>query len=663
MRLSFLIYLCLAAYLTAGAADRPELKRFTPVPENEPIPTIDFFRPPRFNDPELSPSGSHFAATLSQDDGVQDLIVCEIASKKRTITSAGLFKGNRLNIEEPHWMGDRNLIFYVSLGGVRRFGLYSCSIDNAKHPEILVRTSYASLLSIPNKTPLNPYVCIDFDWYGEAEDSRVLQIDGEHSNLQGAGLGSTTILASTLNRLPTPERDTFNTYMANREGAPSIALNVKEGKESLYRFENNKWIPCPLSVEDWDVVGPADDDNEIVVAGAEAAGAPRALHTANIKTGKILSKLHSDKEYDLQSASLVQRRSDGRVMGLCYHRKTLTYVWFDPEYKALHEGLQQAFPQMDVYLTDTDLAGKRILFAVASSTQPTKFYLLDKATGTIAPLGETRPWIDPKRMRPKHPLSFVGRDGVLIDAYLTLPQGADQKSLPPLVVIPHSSHRGRDTMKWDALVQFLASRGYAVLQVNYRGSWGYDLRWPKDERWAFHKMSHDVTDAVNYLIQQGAADRNKIGLLGGEFGAQIALSAITDDPTLYKCAITVSGIFDWNRYMKEARRYDYTNDRYNFLRYHLGDPAKEKAKFEAMSPLLRVGRIVSPMLVIYGTSDRVSGGDQGYRLANALKGAKVPYESLMLDDYGPNFTLLGFQLKWVEAVDAFLAKNLPVTKR
>jgi dipeptidyl aminopeptidase/acylaminoacyl peptidase len=207
-------------------------------------------------------------------------------------------------------------------------------------------------------------------------------------------------------------------------------------------------------------------------------------------------------------------------------------------------------------------------------------------------------------------------------------------------------------------VQFLASRGYAVFQPNYRGSMGTAWRFPEEDMWAFRKMHNDVTDGVKTVLKTGLIDANRLAIMGGSFGGYLALSGAVHEPGLYRCAITIAGVFDWERVMKQAKGNVYLRGQYGVLKRELGDPKTHQEKFEELSPIYRVNQIKIPIFVAHGKEDPVASVAQSKDLLKQLKKFGVAYEKQIERGEGHGFHQLEHNVELYTALEAFLGKHL-----
>jgi dipeptidyl aminopeptidase/acylaminoacyl peptidase len=224
--------------------------------------------------------------------------------------------------------------------------------------------------------------------------------------------------------------------------------------------------------------------------------------------------------------------------------------------------------------------------------------------------------------------------------------------------MPHGGPQTRDVWGYDPDVQFLANRGYAVLQVDYRGSTGYgDGFFKQGLRQVGTGMQHDITDGVRWVIRQGIADEKRIGIMGGSFGGYSALMGLALEPDLYCCGISIAGVTDWVELIKEKA--DMFPQSYAYNLSLVGDPKKDNAALNAISPVHLVDRLRVPLLIIHGQDDPAVPYTQARLLVSALQKAGKPYE--LLSRYNEQHGLRDFnnRVEMYRQVEAFLQKHLP----
>jgi dipeptidyl aminopeptidase/acylaminoacyl peptidase len=348
----------------------------------------------------------------------------------------------------------------------------------------------------------------------------------------------------------------------------------------------------------------------------------------------------------------------GAISGIDLYRGKFGTIWFDSDCATTQAQLNKVFPGMTVELLDGHSTRNRIIVGTSSDRSPAAYYFFDRSKVELQPIMDIAPGIPVERMRPKQSMTFKARDGCAVDCYLTLPENAARKKPLPLVVLVHGGPSARDEWEWDPEVQFLASRGYAVFQPNYRGSTGYDWRFPVGDDWKFRKMHQDVTDGVRQLLQSDWFDPQRAAIMGGSFGGYLAVCGAAYEPGLYRCAITEAGVFDWTLMMNAARREQRESLRYEVLRRFLGDPKQSQAEFAEISPLDHIDQVKIPVLIAHGRSDPVVSVEQSKRLIAELKRRKVPCEVLIKSGEGHGMSRLDDRVELYTMVEAFLARNL-----
>jgi dipeptidyl aminopeptidase/acylaminoacyl peptidase len=259
-------------------------------------------------------------------------------------------------------------------------------------------------------------------------------------------------------------------------------------------------------------------------------------------------------------------------------------------------------------------------------------------------------------MSEMHPIKYTSRDGLTINGYLTLPKGKIPKNLP-VVVNPHGGPWARDEWGYNPEIQLMASRGYAILQMNFRSSTGYGREfWEKGfKKWG-DTMQNDITDGVNYLIEQGIANPKRIAIYGGSYGGYATLAGVTYTPDLYACAIDYVGVSNLFSFMKTIPPYwePYLKMMYEMV----GNPDEEKERMHKYSPVFHVDKIKAPLFVVQGANDPRVNIDEADQIVKALRnnGIEVPY--LVKYNEGHGFGNQENQFEFYKAMIGFLGKYL-----
>lgn len=332
----------------------------------------------------------------------------------------------------------------------------------------------------------------------------------------------------------------------------------------------------------------------------------------------------------------------------------------DDQVAADLERLRAALPDGDVLVTSSTTDMRRHLISVNRDVDPGSVYTYDRETGDVELLYRSRPELPSEHLAPMKPIRYTARDGLEIPAYLTLPKGVEAKGLP-VVVHPHGGPWSRDRWGYDGFAQYLANRGYAVLQPNFRSSTGYGKAFLNrgNRTWGIGAMQHDITDGVQHLIDQGIADPERICIFGGSYGGYATLAGVTFTPDLYACGIPyvapsslitlIESFPDYWRPFLEGSWYR-----------RVGDPevAEDRVDLQARSPLFHVDQIKVPLLVVHGANDPRVKQHESDQIVVALRDKGHAVEYVVAPDEGHGFRAPENNLALAVAMERFLAKHI-----
>lgn len=414
----------------------------------------------------------------------------------------------------------------------------------------------------------------------------------------------------------------------------------------------------------WQEIWGVDDvaDRRLYYGYSEAADAIY-FH----RDGKLWSrKLNDGAEAVIGSTSgqpsltLVFDPYTDALLGLSTGAERPSVEWLDADVGAAHGTLSRAFRGKDVTLASWSKDRTRYVARVAAPASPPVWYLFDRARKEISPIGEEYPELNGVALGSTRWLTYKARDGLEIGAYLTLPPNLSEGAKPPLVVLPHGGPKSRDTYDFDYLVQFLATRGYAVLQPQFRGSWGFGREFEQAGRGEWGgKMQTDLQDGVAAIGALGLADSGRTCIVGASFGGYAALAGAALYPDAYRCAASIAGISDLGQLLiEEARTYGREGETLDELRKDLG--AWGGGKLTQFSPARNAAAVKAPVLLIHGDKDTVVLPAQSELMADRLKAAGKDVQFILLPDENHYLTKTANRVRTLEALEAFLAKNLPV---
>lgn len=363
------------------------------------------------------------------------------------------------------------------------------------------------------------------------------------------------------------------------------------------------------------------------------------------------SLIYSPKTKDV--VGVYNGEADGRIYysGAYYGETDIRRIYWNEDYRRFQEAVDRALPDTANYLTDFSEDEKHYIVFSTSGKTPGKYYLGNFEKGTLELIADSYPQLDGMLQGSKKLISYTAQDGKTIKGYLTLPANDTPSSPGPAVIFPHWGPMNRDFTDFDYWADYFASKGIVVLKPIYRGSSVYGKEFGMEALQSFESMENDLTDAVNWLIDQKLADPSRIVIAGRGFGGYAALIGATKTPDLFRCAISFAGISDLPTTLDSTAR------SFNFLvlREQLGS---NKKLLEAASPLRHADKIKIPILMGHGDEDRIIPVKQSQIMAKKLKKKKKIFNYIELEKGNHSLDLQGNRHRFFEAMDEFLNKYL-----
>ncbi len=386
-----------------------------------------------------------------------------------------------------------------------------------------------------------------------------------------------------------------------------------------------------------------------------------AIFTYDLISGKLSAKpLMSMSDFDFNGSFVVGGK---KILGFHYQADEDMTFWFDDHMKALQKSIDVMLPATANRISVAPRPQTPFVLVTSySDVQPPLTLLYNTYTKVLTKVGVTYGKIDPARMGHKEMVRYPARDGLPIPAYLTLPPGEARKNLPMVVLVHGGPYVRGVTWGWSPESQFLASRGYAVLEPEYRGSTGFGSKhfragW---KQWGL-AMQNDIADGAKWAIAQGIVDPRRICISGGSYGGYAALMGLINDPDLFKCGIDWAGVTDfkllydsgwryWSDISEEAKQYNQP--------VLVGDLEKDAAQFKATSPLLQAARLKQPVLLAYGGRDMRVPLVHGLALRDAVTTTNPNVEWVVYEDEGHGWASLENRLDFWGRVEKFLHKYI-----
>jgi len=352
-----------------------------------------------------------------------------------------------------------------------------------------------------------------------------------------------------------------------------------------------------------------------------------------------------------------QLSEDGKsIAGVFFTDDRQRVKWFSPEAEGLQKEIDLQFPDRSNWVSSSSKDRLKHLVWSGAADNPGAFYYYDRPSRVMTRIAAQFPALENRTLAPMKAITYRARDGLEVPGYLTLPPGRPAKGLP-LVLLPHGGPHARDEWGYDAYVQFLANRGYAVLQPNFRGSSGYgrDHLAKGYGQWGL-QMQDDLSDGVRWLVAEGTVDPKRVCIMGSSYGGYAAMMGAITTPDLYRCAISFAGVSDVNGWLK-AHRGDVLPKRYKRWRQKV--QGEVEVDLKAVSPLYRASEVAVPLLLVHGTDDQNVPFSQAELMAAALKKANRNYQFVPMKGVGHGFDKAVDQAIYLKAVEEFLATYNP----
>lgn len=618
-----------------------------------------FVKKDRFDTIKISPTGEYYAATVPLEDKTALVIM-----RRAGNTLTGTFVlGRNTHVEDFWWVNPDRVLISIS----EKFGLldeplltgeiYAMNADGGQ-ADILVgqRVQGAGL-----GTRVQPK---------KVERIAAFLVDGlvaDHKNVIIAVSpfsGDPYTRAEKMDvytgrRLPVARAPVRNArFTTDNKGVIRFAhgagidlvnkLYYRDGNGAEWRLINDEAVSKRVEIP----IGFSADDG-IAYLRIEQDQGPDAIVAMAVAGGQRKPVLRDDNTDPLR---ILYKPGTAVPVGAMYmDGKPRTAFFDDASSEArLYRSLEAAFPGQSPFITSSTADGRLTLLQVASDRNPGDFFVFDTVAKKAEHVISRRDWFDPEQMAEVRPVALQARDGLPLAGYLTIPKGSDGRNLP-MVVMPHGGPYGiHDVWQFDTDSQLLAAAGYAVLQVNFRGSGNHGRAFTHAgaRQWG-GAMQDDVTDATRWAIQQGVADPRRICIHGGSYGAYSALMGVVREPELYRCAGGYVGVYDLPT-MHTHGDIQQRGSGETYLREWIG----ERSALGAVSPTRMADRIKVPVFLAAGGEDKRAPIEHSRMMEKALKSAGVPVETLYFPTEGHGFYVEANRKAYYTRLLAFLANNL-----
>jgi dipeptidyl aminopeptidase/acylaminoacyl peptidase len=630
------------------------------------IPVEQFTRSADFSRARLSPDG-RYIASIQEVNNHPWLVIFDLETKKSARINPGTTRSGLVKeVGSFRWISNKRISFVTTVfDGTGFTGVTAVDCDGQRW------VPFAGYDADPNDpTPLVSREII----HSFADDNQsVLMID---RGVMGDDSSPDVVRVSTLTRsVRTVVKNPGNviSWVTDRSGVVRLGI-TRDGMRFgvIYReTEEAKWRAIPMKDEKYGTITPLgfDADGRRLLVLGDNAEKRRAVYYFDPEEAKVGDVVASHPQFDIipergspsvdgvSLAGPVSSELAEGVIGIRYITDGPRMLWFDPGFAELQKTLDRLLPDTVNLIISRSQDERRFLVMAFSDRNPGQYFLVDLKgeKPMLGRLADRMTNYPVAAMVPMFPVQYPARDGETIHGYLTLPAGERRSGLP-MIIMPHGGPFVRDIWQCNPLVQFLANRGYAVLQMNFRGSPGYGTEfYNKGKKEIGRGMQDDIEDGTRWAIAKGFADPARVAIVGASYGGYAALFALGHNPELYRCGVSMAGVTDWSDIIKERKGEEYRYA-YQHFREWIGDP---KLEFLAeASPVNFAAKITAPVFIVQGKEDRTVPPKQARKMIDALKKAGRPPQELFVGGEGHGFREEKNRAKLYTEIEKFLAANM-----
>ena len=604
----------------------------------------DFFRNAESSSYRLSPDGHNLAYLAPYCDRM-NLFVRSIAADGQLGEPIRLTSETDRSLGGYLWADNERLIYAKDEGGDENYHLFGIRRDGSDERDY---TNFPGVRAgIIDDLPEVPgQILIEMNRRNpEAFDPYRLDLD----------TGELTLLAENPGN--------YQGWTTDHEGRLRVVYAVVDGVNTqiLYRDHEEEDFRPVLTTNFRENVCYSlfTPDNKMVWGVSNRGRDKNALVLIAPATAEEREVLFEHERYDVDALTYSRKRRCLLGAFCAGHREPVRH-YFDETAREQRARLEKHFPGRQIGLVDTDRDEVRCIVLVAGDRTRGAYYFYDRESDHMELLAEVAPWLPESEMVPMHPVTFTTRDGLLIEAYLSLPPGVELNTIDtplPVIVNPHGGPWTRDDWGFSSEVQFLCSRGYAVFQLNFRGSTGYGREFlEKSYKQRGLAMQNDITDGVHWLIDSGIADPKRIAIYGASYGGYATLAGACFTPDLYCCAIDYVGVSNLLTFLQTIP--PYWRSMLEMMYEQVGHPERDRAQLEATSPALHADAIRCPLFIAQGANDPRVNKDESDQMVAALRSRGVEVEYMVKDNEGHGFANQENRFDFYRAVERFLQTHV-----
>ncbi len=598
------------------------------------IPMEDFFRNPDKSSFQISPDGQHIAYMKPWKTRMNVHVINVETTDETRLTSS-----EDRGIYGYGWLGNNRIGYAKDDGGDENIHFFAVNIDGT------------------NEIDLTPFKNVQTRMIDDLEDDPdhiILGLNKRDPRIHDAFRVNVT--DGTM-KLIAENPGNISGWMTDHDGNLRVAITSDGVNTSLlYRDSESESFKTILTTNFKVRVDPLffTFDNKNLYVASNRNRDKSAIYTFDITETQEKELIFENDQVDVSGLMYSKKRKV--LTGVSYTVAKREIYFFDDWRKDIQNKLERKFPGYEVGITSFSKDEKNAVVVTYSDKSRGTYYSYDVEKNELNELAKISPWINEDHMAEMKPITYTSRDGLTIPGYLTLPVGSGGKNLP-FVVHPHGGPWARDSWGYNSEVQFLANRGYAIFQMNFRGSTGYGRKfWESSFKQWGKTMQDDITDGVNWLIDQGIADPDRIAIYGASYGGYATLAGLAFTPDLYTCGVDYVGVSSLFTFMESMPPYW---ELYRSMMYEMvGHPENDKEMLASASPLLHVENIKVPLFIAQGANDPRVKKTESDQIVEALeaRGIEVPY--MVKDNEGHGFYNEENQFDFYREMEKFLKKYL-----
>ena len=605
------------------------MQRKTPL-----IPMEDFFRNPEKSSFSISPNGNHIAYMKPWKTRM-NVFVMEMTTKKETRLTSSQERG----IYGFTWLTNERIGYVKDEGGNENIHFFAVNID------------------MSNEIDLTPFENVQTRIIDDLEDDPnhiIIGLNKRDPQIHdpyriNVNDGKMELIAENPGNI--------SKWMTDHDGKLRIATTSDGVNTSLlYRNKESDEFK-PILTTDFKVsVVPLffTFDNKNLYVASNRGRDKIAIFEFDLIKSKEGRLIFEHDEVDVSNLLFSRKRKV--LTGVSYTVAKNEMIFFDKWREEIQQQLEKKLPGYEVVITSFSKDEAEAVVVTYSDKSRGTYYHYEVNKNKLTELGKVSPWLNEKNMSEMKPIKYKSRDGLTINGYLTLPKGTNGKNLP-VVVNPHGGPWARDNWGYKSEIQFLANRGFAVFQMNFRGSTGYGREfWEKSFKEWGKSMQDDITDGVNWLIDEEIADPDRIAIYGASYGGYATLAGLAFTPNLYACGVDYVGVSSLFTFMESMPPYW---ELYRSMMYEMvGHPEKDKKLLASASPLLHIDKIKAPLFIAQGANDPRVVKAESDQIVAALKNAGIDVPYMVKDDEGHGFYNEENQFDFYREMEKFLTKHI-----